>query len=81
MDGFIYDRIRDLDAHVVEAGFGGIYALHKLRNEQGLDVVAEIAAAGVAAGHPNFVTKSPPFSLGAAHVGRPSRPVRAVTQR
>lgn len=38
---------RDLDALVVGAGFGGIYMLHKLRNEQHLDVVAIDKAAGV----------------------------------
>jgi cyclohexanone monooxygenase len=37
----------DLDALVVGAGFGGIYMLHKLRNEQGLDVIAVDKAGGV----------------------------------
>ncbi|MEZ7236526.1 hypothetical protein QYS60_01920 [Rhodococcus sp. GXMU-t2271] len=40
MDGLIHDQIRDLDALVVGAGFGGIYALPKLRNGEELDVVA-----------------------------------------
>ena len=30
----------DFDAIVIGAGFGGLYAVHKLRNEQGLDVQA-----------------------------------------
>ena len=34
MDGLVHDQIRDLDALVVGAGFGGIYMLKKLRNEQ-----------------------------------------------
>ena len=38
---------RDLDALVVGAGFGGIYTLYKLRNEQGLDAVAIDKAGGV----------------------------------
>ena len=38
---------RRLDALVVGAGFGGIYMLHKLRNELGLDAVAIDKAAGV----------------------------------
>ena len=33
-------RLVDYDAIVVGSGFGGIYALHKLRNEQGLTVRA-----------------------------------------
>ncbi|WP_288960493.1 NAD(P)-binding protein, partial [uncultured Sulfitobacter sp.] len=28
----------DFDAVVIGAGFGGLYAVHKLRNEQGLNV-------------------------------------------
>ncbi len=36
-----------LDALVVGAGFGGIYMLHKLRNELGLDAVAIDKAGGV----------------------------------
>ena len=28
----------EFDAIVIGAGFGGLYALHKLRNEQGLNV-------------------------------------------
>ena len=47
MDGLIHGHIRDLDALVVGAGFGGIYMLHKLRNEQGLDAVAIDKASGV----------------------------------
>ena len=38
---------QDLDALVVGAGFGGIYMLHKLRNEQNLNVVAIDKAGGV----------------------------------
>ena len=40
MDGIGRDQVRDLDALVVGAGFGGIYMLHKLRNVMGLDAVA-----------------------------------------
>ena len=47
MDGFVHDQVRDLDALVVGAGFGGIYMLHKLRNELGLDAVAIDKAGGV----------------------------------
>ena len=47
MDGVVRHQIRDLDALVVGAGFGGIYTLHKLRNEQGLDAVAIDKAGGV----------------------------------
>jgi cyclohexanone monooxygenase len=38
---------RDCDAAIVGAGFGGLYALHKLRNELGLDVRAFDDAGGV----------------------------------
>jgi len=41
------DQARTLDAVVVGLGFGGIYSLHKLRNELGLDVVAIDKASGV----------------------------------
>lgn len=41
------EEIRDIDALVVGAGFGGIYSLHKLRNELGLNVIAIDKAAGV----------------------------------
>ena len=37
----------DFDAVVVGAGFGGIYALHKLRNEQGLTVRAFEKGGGI----------------------------------
>ena len=37
----VHRRIRDFDAIVIGAGFGGIYALHKLRNEQALTVAFE----------------------------------------
>ena len=47
METPVHDQIFDLDALVVGAGFGGIYTLHKLRNEQGLDVVAIDKAGGV----------------------------------
>jgi cyclohexanone monooxygenase len=40
-------EIHDLDVLVVGAGFGGIYMLHKLRNELGLDAVAIDKAGGV----------------------------------
>lgn len=41
------DQIRNVDALVVGTGFGGIYMLHKLRNELGLDAVAIDKASGV----------------------------------
>ena len=41
------DQIRELDALVVGTGFGGIYMLHKLHNDLGLDAVAIDKAAGV----------------------------------
>ena len=41
------ETIRRLDALVVGAGFGGIYMLHKLRNDLGLDAVAIDKAGGV----------------------------------
>ena len=47
MDRLVHDQILDLDALVVGAGFGGIYTLYKLRNEQGLDAVAIDKAGGV----------------------------------
>jgi cyclohexanone monooxygenase len=47
MDGTDTNQTRHLDALVVGAGFGGIYMLHKLRNELGLDVVAIDKASGV----------------------------------
>ncbi|MDQ0381323.1 flavin-containing monooxygenase [Amycolatopsis thermophila] len=40
-------RTPDVDAIVVGAGFGGIYALHKLRNELGLSVTAFEKGGGV----------------------------------
>lgn len=40
-------QTRRLDALVVGAGFGGIYMLHKLRNDLGLDAVAIDKASGV----------------------------------
>ncbi|EID77461.1 MULTISPECIES: flavin-containing monooxygenase [Rhodococcus] len=40
-------EIRDVDAIVVGAGFGGIYMLHKLRNDLGLNAVCIDKAAGV----------------------------------
>ena len=39
--------IRSVDALVVGAGFGGIYMLHKLRNEMGLDAVVIDRAGGI----------------------------------
>ena len=47
MDRLVHDQILDLDALVVGAGFGGIYTLHKLRHELGLDAVAIDKAGGV----------------------------------
>ena len=47
MDGTNTTQTRQLDALVVGAGFGGIYMLHKLRNELGLDAVAIDKAGGV----------------------------------
>ena len=47
MDGFVHDQIRELDVLVVGTGFGGIYMLHKLHNDLGLDAVAIDKAAGV----------------------------------
>lgn len=41
------DQVQTLDALVVGLGFGGIYSLHKLRNELGLEVVAIDKATGV----------------------------------
>ncbi|MES9535753.1 MULTISPECIES: NAD(P)/FAD-dependent oxidoreductase [unclassified Actinomadura] len=41
------DRPPEFDAIVIGAGMGGIYALHKLRNELGLDVRAFDRAAGI----------------------------------
>lgn len=41
------DTVRTLDAVVVGLGFGGIYSLHKLHNDLGLDVVAIDKAGGV----------------------------------
>ena len=38
---------RDCDAAIIGAGFGGLYALHKLRNEIGLDVRSFDDAGGV----------------------------------
>jgi len=37
----------DVDAIVIGAGFGGIYMLHKLRNERGLSVKAFEKGGGV----------------------------------
>ncbi len=47
MDGTVTTQIRQLDVLVVGAGFGGIYMLHKLRNDLGLDAVAIDKAGGV----------------------------------
>ena len=47
MAAFGTETIRRLDALVVGAGFGGIYMLHKLRNDLGLDAVAIDKAGGV----------------------------------
>ena len=40
-------RTPDVDAVVIGAGFGGIYMLHKLRNELGLTVTAFEKGGGV----------------------------------
>jgi cation diffusion facilitator CzcD-associated flavoprotein CzcO len=40
-------RLADYDAIIVGSGFGGIYALHKLRNEQGLTVRAFEKGGGI----------------------------------
>lgn len=47
MDSSAPHQIRELDALVVGLGYGGIYTLHHLRNELGLDVEAIDKAAGV----------------------------------
>jgi cyclohexanone monooxygenase len=47
MEQTVAHQIRQLDAVVVGAGFGGIYMLHKLRNDLGLDAVAIDKAGGV----------------------------------
>ena len=47
MEQALPHQIRRLDALVVGAGFGGIYMLHKLRNELGLEAVAIDKAGGV----------------------------------
>ncbi|MFD2399653.1 NAD(P)-binding protein [Prauserella oleivorans] len=40
-------QVCKLDALVVGAGFGGIYMLHKLRNDMGLDAIGLDKAGGV----------------------------------
>jgi cyclohexanone monooxygenase len=47
MEQTVPDQIHQLDAVVVGAGFGGIYMLHMLRNELGLNAVAIDKAGGV----------------------------------
>jgi len=47
MDNVVPIKTYQLDAIVVGAGFGGIYMLHKLRNELGLDAVAIDRAGGI----------------------------------
>lgn len=47
MDKTIPTTGRDCDVAIIGAGFGGLYALHKLRNEMGLDVRAFDDAGGV----------------------------------
>ena len=42
------ERVTDFDAVIVGAGFSGLYALHKLRNEMGLS--ARVYEAGAARG-------------------------------
>jgi cyclohexanone monooxygenase len=47
MDSNIPNQIREVDALVVGLGYGGIYTLHHLHNELGLDVVGIDKAGGV----------------------------------
>ena len=47
MAGSRQTRPVDVDAVVIGAGFSGLYALHKLRNELGLSVRVLEAGAGV----------------------------------
>ena len=47
MEQTLTQHTRQLDALVVGAGFGGIYMLHKLRNELGLEALAIDKASGV----------------------------------
>jgi len=47
MDATATDQVRQVDAVVVGAGFGGIYMLHKLRNDLGLEAVSLDKAGGV----------------------------------
>ncbi|MGY1883948.1 flavin-containing monooxygenase [Blastococcus sp. SYSU DS0753] len=47
MDQRVPDQLHELDAVVVGLGFGGIYMLHHLRNELGLEVVGIDKAGGV----------------------------------
>jgi cyclohexanone monooxygenase len=47
MNHIVSDQIRELDVLVVGTGFAGIYMLHKLHNDLGLDAVAIDKAAGV----------------------------------
>ena len=49
MESIVHHQIRDFDAIVIGAGFGGIYMLHKLRNEQGLTSARSRRAAASAA--------------------------------
>ena len=47
MDSNTPNQVRELDALVVGLGYGGIYTLHHLHNELGLDVVGIDKAGGV----------------------------------
>ncbi len=47
MDNVVSTETYKLDALVVGAGFGGVYSLHKLRNEFGMNAVAIDRAGGV----------------------------------
>lgn len=47
MDTNVSPQVRELDALVVGLGYGGIYSLHHLHNELGLDVVGIDKASGV----------------------------------
>jgi cyclohexanone monooxygenase len=41
------ERVTDFDAVIVGAGFSGLYALHKLRNEMGLSARVYEAGGGI----------------------------------
>jgi cation diffusion facilitator CzcD-associated flavoprotein CzcO len=43
----VEERVNDFDAVIVGAGFAGLYALHKLRDEMGLSARVFEAGAGI----------------------------------